>query len=71
MMSVASLTPTLKVADVESSMLEPAPLPKVVVVPSPWNLSIVIVFCLVASEMLYHAEALYAWYVEVVVLKMI
>ena len=43
----------------ESSMLEPAPFPNTVVEPSPWNLSIVIVFCLDASEILYQALPLY------------
>ena len=49
-MSVASLTPTENDAVVDPSSVLPAPFPNVTVEPSPWNLSIVIVFCLVNSK---------------------
>ena len=67
--SEAELGVTLKVAAEEPSKVFPLPPPKTLVVSSPWNLSIVKVFSLDASEILYHCDPLYAWYVDVVVLK--
>ena len=51
-MSDASVGTTLKVAAVEPSSVFPEPPPNTVVVPSPWNLSMVKVFSPDAVDML-------------------
>ena len=68
-MSEESVGDTDSVAADEPSNAFPDPPPNTSVVPSPWNLSMVKVFSPAAVDILFHVAPIYAWKVDVVVLK--